>query len=69
MNAGNAAFNSAYYQLVSDIDLSAYAPGTTLGGLTGWTPIGKSGHPFKGTFDGNGFIIRGLKIDNSSANN
>ena len=27
-----------------------------------WTPIGNSSHPFKGTFDGNGYTVKGLKV-------
>lgn len=30
-----------------------------------WTPIGTESQPYTGTFDGNGKIIRGLKIDKS----
>src|SRR5690606_9342683 len=29
----------------------------------GWLPIGTESAPFKGTFDGNGYAIRGLFID------
>ena len=54
--------------LMNNIDLSAY---------DNWTPIGiavrsgktySSGYAFKGTFDGQGFTISGLKIDASPAN-
>ena len=35
--------------------------------LTGdWTPVGTSNEPFKGTFDGNGHKITGLKITSGS---
>ena len=35
--------------------------------LTGdWTPVGTSNEPFKGTFDGNGHKITGLKINTGS---
>ena len=35
--------------------------------LTGdWTPVGTSNEPFKGTFDGNGYTITGLKITSGS---
>lgn len=34
-----------------------------------WTSIGTSGKPFKGTFDGQGFKISGLKYDNNSNTN
>ncbi|MDF9830906.1 hypothetical protein [Parabacteroides sp. PF5-6] len=35
---------------------------------TGWTPIGTSGDPFSGTFDGNGHTISGLWINDANAN-
>ena len=35
---------------------------------TEWTPIGTTGYPFKGTFDGKGFTISKLKCTNTSAN-
>lgn len=34
-----------------------------------FTPIGTASRPFTGTFDGDGHVIRNLKIDNSSADN
>ncbi|MCQ2376341.1 MAG: hypothetical protein MJ069_10655, partial [Salinivirgaceae bacterium] len=34
-----------------------------------WTPIGKSGNNFKGTFDGNGHTISGLYFNNTSSSN
>lgn len=30
-----------------------------------WMPIGTKEHPFMGTFDGNGYVVRGLTIDGS----
>jgi len=30
-----------------------------------WTPIGTSDNPFKGTFDGNGYAVSGVYINNS----
>jgi hypothetical protein len=44
------------YTLMNDITLSG----------TDWTPIGKSGARFTGTFDGNGYAISGLTINNIS---
>ncbi|MDR2599333.1 MAG: hypothetical protein LBC73_03555 [Oscillospiraceae bacterium] len=46
------------YILMNDIDLSGYS-----GGI-GWTPIGVAGAEFTGTFDGNGYKITGLNINN-----
>ena len=47
-------------QLTNDIDL----------GNENWTPIGKSGYSYqyKGTFDGQGYEIKNLKIDSTSSN-
>lgn len=44
---------SASYVLVNDIDLS---------GFESWEPIGNLDQPFEGTFDGNLYIIKNLKI-------
>ena len=44
------------YLLQVDIDLKNHK----------FTPIGTKEHPFTGTFDGNGHIIRNLKIDSKS---
>lgn len=49
------------YIQMADIDLSGYSAGE------GWEPIGVSGDPFKGRYDGNGFNISGLKIDRPGA--
>jgi hypothetical protein len=51
-----------YYVLMADIDLSEYSSGT------GWNPIGNSGSPFSGFFEGNSHIISNLTI-NDTANN
>lgn len=57
--------------LMNDIDLTEL---TALGGDFdnnghGWTPIGENhATPFKGTFDGNGHTIKGLRIDGIETN-
>ena len=58
------------YKLMNDIDLSeATAEGGDWDYVgNGWEPIGSKGiydnsTPFTGTFDGNGFEIKGLRID------
>lgn len=33
------------------------------GGVYEWTPIGAAGKPFRGSFDGNGVIIRNMKVN------
>ena len=53
---------TASYRLVNDIDLSGYNTGA------GWVPIGTGTPAFTGTFDGAGFAITGLTINNSTAN-
>ena len=44
------------YTLMDDIDLSSWE---------NWEPIGQEDAPFQGTFDGNGHIIRNMKIDST----
>ena len=55
-------YNVKYYILTADINLnvSPYKDGI------GWSPIGIESSPFMGNFDGNGHLISGLKIDNST---
>lgn len=50
-----AAKNGGTVKLLRDVELT----GT-------WTPVGDSSTPFKGTFDGNGHKITGLKITSGS---
>ncbi|MDS0526067.1 fibronectin type III domain-containing protein [Clostridium sp. SHJSY1] len=49
---------AAYYKLGRDIDLSGIS----------WTPIGNSNAQFTGTFDGDGYSIKNLSMDNSGVN-
>ena len=51
---GNEAYAGKHFQLTADIDLKNEE----------WTPIGKSGLPFRGTFDGGRHQITKLKISN-----
>lgn len=57
VNAGDAAFASAHYVMMSDVDLSAYS---------NWVPIGAEDQPFAGVFDGQNHTVTGLKIDRSN---
>ena len=57
------SFDDKTVILTSDIDLSTL----TRSEVSNWTPIGTSEKPFKGTFDGNGFTIKNLKIVESEA--
>ena len=54
VNAGDAAFVSAHYVMTDDVNLSAYG---------NWTPIGTIDQPFAGVFDGQNYVVTGLKID------
>lgn len=52
-----------FFKLTKNIDLS------TSSYKDNWTPIGdRSNTPFRGNFDGNGFVISGLTIDKQSNN-
>lgn len=57
VNSGKNSDCSAV--LTKDIDL----------GNESWTPIGKLGNTFKGYFDGQGYTVKGLKIEGSSSTN
>ncbi len=50
------------YRLANSLDLSEELELTTL------SPVGSSATPFNGSFNGNGFIIKGLKVSSSSGN-
>lgn len=52
---GGEAYANTYFKLTANIDLN---------NEPNWTPIGKSGLPFQGTFDGYGYQITNLKISN-----
>lgn len=54
-----------YYYLTGDIDLSYDLGeyGDYYNDGKGWEPIGNSNTPFKGTFDGRGYTIKGLSIN------
>ena len=51
VNAGNS-YNGQTVVLGADLDLAGVS----------WTPIGTSANPFKGTFDGNGKVIKNLSV-------
>ncbi len=68
VNDGNTEYNSKYYQLTADIDLSGYgASNSDFNGGKGWKPIGTKTNKFQGHFDGNHKSITGLNIHNESA--
>ncbi len=65
VNSGNS-YEGMYVKLAADIDLSE-TYGADIGGEeVSWTPIGSSGAPFKGTFDGGDFAISGLHINSDA---
>lgn len=51
---------SAYYRLMNDVDLTAWIKENNP--RQGWSPIGTSGAPFKGNFDGNNHAIINLTL-------
>jgi hypothetical protein len=58
---------SSYFKLGNDIDLTTYLAvgGGGYNGGAYWSPIGN----FDGTLDGDGYVIKGLKIDRVLTNN
>jgi hypothetical protein len=60
------------YKLGNDIDLTGYlAPagdGFAMWNTAGWEPIGNSITPFIGSFNGGGYVIKGLWINRGTAN-
>lgn len=55
------AGNYLYYKQMNDLDLSSYTNNT-------YSPIGSVLLPFKGSYNGNGFIIKNLSYQNSKKN-
>lgn len=53
-------YPSCYFKQTSDIDLSEWIKDNSP--QKGWSPIGTEESPFTGTYDGAGFVIKGLKI-------
>ena len=64
MNDCNVDYFDKHYKLTANLDLSRY--GANWNGGTGWIPIGNSGCPFKGKFDGNNKTITGLYINTTN---
>lgn len=68
VNENNGSYNDKYYKLTADLDLSGY--GAAFNSAKGWIPIGNStATPFKGNFDGDGHVIKGLYIKTTSVAN
>ena len=64
INAGAVASNATIV-LGDDIDLDALTRSRAL--ASNWTPVGTEEAPFTGTFDGNGYTIKNLKLVESEA--
>ncbi|DAB15652.1 TPA: hypothetical protein CPU00_05345 [Candidatus Gastranaerophilales bacterium HUM_18] len=58
MTNSNKIGAGAEFVLANDIDLSVYSDGE------GWIPIGAKYASFKGKFDGNGYVVSNLYINN-----
>lgn len=56
-------FSTSYFKMTRDIDLNV----TPYNSGAGWMPIGDDSVQFRGGLDGNGYAIRGLKINNTAA--
>jgi len=68
VNAGNTNYSTAHYRLEADLDLTAY--GSNFNDGRGWHPIGITNtNFFRGVFDGNGYTITNLYINDPSGNN
>lgn len=60
-------YSTKYYKLIANIDLSDYgSSNTNFNGGKGWRPIGKLYYPFLGVFDGNGYTINGIYINDNT---
>lgn len=67
INAGDADYNSKYYKLTADINLSGYGEANKgFNNGNGWIPIGTANNRFAGSFDGNGKRITGLHINDAN---
>ena len=67
----NVSINlNAYFKLMNDLDenTAGYATyaSATANSNAGWIPLGNSSQPFSGVFDGDGHIIKGLRINRAS---
>ncbi|MDR1573369.1 MAG: hypothetical protein LBS24_03570, partial [Clostridiales Family XIII bacterium] len=60
----NTDNNQIHLKLGGDIDLSGYGVGYNDG--KGWVPIGTPSNPFRGVFDGAGYAIRGLYLNDAN---
>ena len=68
--SAGATMEGITFRLIANIDcnpgVTFSADGTYTGTPSAFSPIGTSSTPFKGTFDGNGYTIRGLYVVSQS---
>lgn len=57
---------SCDYELVNDIDLALETESQYYDEVKGWPSIGSLNNEFKGSFNGNGFIIKNLTINTNT---
>ncbi len=63
VNGGNN-YSGKYFLVTANIDFSSLYHST----LDSWTPIGNRSNPFSGTFDGGGYTLSNLYINNNNDN-
>ncbi len=60
-------YSTKYYKLIANIDLTNFgSSNTNFNSGKGWRPIGKLYYSFGGVFDGNGYTINGMYINDST---
>lgn len=60
-------YPTCYFKQTCDIDLSEWIEDNSP--KNGWSPIGTYDSPFRGTYDGAGYVIKGMKIFRYSSDN
>lgn len=60
------AYSTKHFLQTNDIDLTEYLDTCSSTAEMGWLPIGINGSPFNGSYDGDGFKIKGLWIERPS---
>ena len=66
VNDGNS-FANQFIKLSDDIDINKEWEVGVNEAEYAWSPIGTTDHPFEGTFDGNGKVIRGISVSLDNA--
>ena len=67
-----SSYSGCYFKMTEDIILNDNVLNSdgslNSGSYNSWKPIGNSSYAFRGTFDGDGHVISGIYINNSSSN-